>query len=119
MSARAAPIRADCSRYSSRVFAASGALSAASAAMDRSDEGIDDLVEDRALVLEVAVKGGVPDADPLGDVGHTGVVIARFGEHLDGRVDDLFPQLQLAPFGIGRSGHLPRYLIPRWNRDSS
>jgi hypothetical protein len=69
------------------------------------DDGVDDLVKDRAFVLEVAIERGVSDAHALGDVRHTGIVVTRFCEHLDGRVDDLLAQSQLAPFGVGGSSH--------------
>jgi hypothetical protein len=62
---------------------------------DLGERAVDDLLEDRALVLEVQVKRAPRDQGGRDDVLDLGLVVTAARKHVAGMVQDLLP-----PFGL-------------------
>jgi hypothetical protein len=81
-----------------------GAGHAVPVRLDVGEHVVDDLVEQVLLAAEVAVQGGRPDGDGVGDVGHghLGVAVAR--EQVGGGGDDQLPPVAGSGAAGWRSG---------------
>ena len=60
------------------------------------------MIQDVALVLEVAIEGAMAYAQAPGDISDGGLVIAALGKLGESRLDNVRPQLQAVAFGTGQ-----------------